>query len=97
MEAAAPPPVSWLIAFAKSNPWPVWFFLGYAALFGVRIGPKEAPWFQIHGAVNSLWLLAQNVGVGVERIGRIETKLDKALNLEQVQPSATPATVAPSK
>ena len=95
MESAVPPPVSWIIAFAKSNPWPVWFFLCYAALFGVRIGPKDAPWFQIHGVVNSLWLLAQNVAIVVDRLGRIEKKLDKALGIDPQAPLPAPST--PSK
>jgi hypothetical protein len=79
---SVPFPISWVVTFAKSNPWPIWFFLCYVALFGIRVGTKETTWFQVHGVVNSLWQLAQNVGLAVDRLGRIEDKLNKALGIE---------------
>lgn len=37
------------------------FVLVYLIAFGVRLGPKADPWFQIHGIVSSVWKLAENV------------------------------------
>lgn len=96
MEAAAAPSLSTIIAALSAHGSALWLLVAYVALFGARIGPKDAPWFQVHGIVGSLWMLAERVGVGVERLGRIETKLDAALG---TAPPATPSGTAgtPSK
>jgi hypothetical protein len=82
MEATAAPSISSVIALLSAHGSTLWLLVAYVALFGVRIGPKDAPWFQVHGIVGSLWALAQSVGAGVERLGRIEDKLNKALGIE---------------
>ena len=87
MEASVAPSLTSVLAFLSAPGNAVWLLVAYAALFGVRIGPKEAPWFQVHGLVSSMWRIAESVGVGVERLGRIETKLDKALGIEPRAPS----------
>jgi len=51
--------------------------LAYIAFFGIRIGPKDKPFLQIHGITGSFWMMAQHFGSINDRLGRIEEAIGK--------------------
>ena len=55
--------------------------LGYLIAFGVRIGPPEKPWAQVHGVVTSFWLVAQGIAGAREELrnefGLVKGSLDR--------------------
>lgn len=73
------PVLSSFLAFVKANWGALILVAAYPAVFGLRIGPKDKPWFEVHGVLHSLWVGAQNVGLVGAALGRIEQKLDRAL------------------
>lgn len=73
------PVLSSFLAFVRSNYGALLLIAAYPAVFGLRLGPKEKPWFEVHGLLQSLWAGAQNVGKVGEALVRIEGKLDRVL------------------
>jgi hypothetical protein len=73
------PVLSSFLAFVRSNWGALVLLAAYPAVFGLRVGPKDKPWYEVHGLLRSLWVGAQNVGLVGEALRRIEQKLDRAL------------------
>lgn len=73
------PVLSSFLAFVRANYGALLMVAAYPAVFGMRLGPKDKPWYEVHGLLQSLWSGAQNVGKVGEALVRIEHKLDKAL------------------
>jgi hypothetical protein len=73
------PVLSSFLAFVKANAGALGLIALMVAVFGVRVGPRDKPWFEVHGLLGSLWTGAQNVGLVGESLRRIERKLDRAL------------------
>lgn len=88
------PVLSSFLAFVRANYGALLMVAAYPAVFGLRIGPRAAPWYEVHGLLQSLWSGAQNVGKVGEALVRIERKLDHALRL--VPDSEPPAASAAS-
>jgi hypothetical protein len=81
------PVLSSFLAFVRSNWGALVLLAAYPAVFGLRVGPKDKPWYEVHGLLRSLWVGAQNVGLVGEALRRIEGKLDKAIrNLPESEP-----------
>jgi hypothetical protein len=73
------PVLSDFLAFVSTNWQPLAFLASGIAVFGLRVGPRDKPWYEVHGILRSLWVGAQNVGLVGEALRRIEGKLDRAL------------------
>lgn len=94
------PVLSSFLAFVRANWGALVLVAAYPAVFGLRIGPKDKPWYEVHGLLRSLWVGAQNVGLVGEALRRIEQKLDRALrhvpDSDPAPRSRGPLTSAPS-
>ena len=90
------PVLSDFLAFVRANWGPLAFIAAGIAVFGMRIGPAEKPFFEVHGVLRSLWIGAQNVGLVGAALGRIEGKLDRVLRFvpESVAPPPSKAPLA---
>jgi hypothetical protein len=73
------PVLSDFLAFVRTNWGPLAFIAAGIAVFGMRVGPKDKAWFEVHGLLKSLWEGAKNVGLVSAALGRIEGKLDDVL------------------
>lgn len=73
------PVLSSFLAFVRANYGALLLLAAYPAVFGLRIGAKDKPIFEVHGLLQSLWTGAQNVGRVGEALVRIEGKLDRVL------------------
>ena len=73
------PVLSSFLAFIRANWGALAFLAAGVAVFGFRIGPRDKPWYEVHGLLKSLWEGAQNVGLVGAALQRIEGKLDRVL------------------
>lgn len=73
------PVLSDFFAFIRNNWGPLAFIAAGIAVFGMRVGPPEKAWYEVHGLLKSLWVGAQNIGLVSASLGRIEGKLDRVL------------------
>lgn len=89
------PVLSSFLAFVKTNSGALGLLALVIALFGLRIGPKASPWFEIHGFLYSFWVGAQNVGLVGAALGRIEAKLDRVLRRYPDSDAPPPTSRAP--
>jgi hypothetical protein len=89
------PVLSSFLAFVRSNWGALVLLAAYPAVFGLRIGPKDKPWYEVHGLLRSLWVGAQNVGLVGEALRRIEQKPDRALrHVPESEPPRSRAAVS---
>lgn len=69
----------------------------YLALFGIRVGPRENPRFEIHGIVTSIWVGAQTLaGIRTDiqalrhdvarDVDRLEKKVDRLRRRRRQKP-----------